>query len=233
MSRYLYRDYGKIEDRVRIETMLRHNIACVAFASNGEWYLQSGDEFGSPGIYDEDRRLFAARRGIPQHGCRKLVFRLPPEYEGQNMCSCKWHGAYDLSNFIKMINITYKHLVLPQPADWVEILEIGPMGHLLVFVRHSGTAFSGEIRLILVNTTQEEISLNEGQFRDIIRQYQAETQSRFNFFEDSHQLILVGKIRLNVEGIKATIISIDKKSGEVTLVEDKGAAPPSSERPPV
>lgn len=80
-----------------LEKMMKQHIATVAFASDGGYYLLSGDEYGAP----FPKNVFGTRQGGP----------LYPDGGGM---AHGWGGNFDLRGFFQEINQTLKSLPIPR-----------------------------------------------------------------------------------------------------------------------
>ena len=81
----------------QLERMMKQHIATVAFASDGGYYMLSGDEYGAP----NPKNVFGARQDGP----------LYPDGGGLGQ---HWGGRHNLTRFFQEINQTLKALPIPR-----------------------------------------------------------------------------------------------------------------------
>jgi len=220
MRSYLYENYGPV--REILEMMMKKSLAKVAFGSNGGWYLQSGDEFGAPGVCDEHSFVRGAS-GLPDHGCRKLVFRIDDRFRVRGLSQRHWDGIYDLTIFVKLINKVYRDY-LSEVSHWVELLEVASIPSIIGFVRHPREGFEGGAKLILVNIMERREELDLGMTKRLIGEsgLQAPTKSfLLGRLTDGDPLVfLVGNFSKR-DDINAVVVSLG--DGPSTSALDAGS----------
>lgn len=221
MRSYLYGNYGPA--REILEVRMKKSLARVAFGSNGGWYLQSGDEFGAPGVCDEHLFVRGMDR-LPDHGCRKLVFRVDDRFRVRELSQRHWDGVYDLTTFVRLINKVYRDY-LSEVSHWVELLEVASIPSIIGFVRHPREGFEGEAKLILVNIMERREELDLGMTKRLIGEsgLQAPTKSfLLGRLTDGDSLVfLVGNFSKQ-DDIRAVVVSLSDESSTSALDTSRG-----------
>ncbi len=129
-----------------LKKMMRERIAVMALISDGGYYMLCGDEFGSP----QRRNCFEweGHEGEPA---------LRP---GETFHH-KWGGKFEMTEFIKNVNLIRKQLPLNvDPHFWSEQYVVNshldPHQDVKCIVRNNGSGFSGSMDIIFVNVNPNE-----------------------------------------------------------------------------
>ena len=159
----------------RLTRMMKQHIATVAFASDGGYYMLSGDEYGAPwpknvfGAGQDGRPLYPDGGGLGQH----------------------WGGRRDLTKFFQEINQTLKALPIPKeiyafdicyPEDKMAAGKkvLNPQQESLrCIVRATGNAFD----VVLVNVGNARVELKPEHLKNInqqLQQYNPELYAQYS-----------------------------------------------------
>lgn len=139
---YLEKINGDTKDEaffLMINKMMKENLATVACASCGGYYLLCGDEYGSP----HSKGVFERQDGSHV-------------YESGGGPDEKFGGAVDIADFVCSLNSSLKRLSEPDIMYWYEIVYPGheqdPDRDLRVIIRHNVKSPPYNLEVVITNT---------------------------------------------------------------------------------
>jgi glycosidase len=196
-----------ITDHQTLDKRMKEKLATAAFASDGGWILQYGDEYGATKAVDVFKPI-----AIKYHKDKELQ-------------------EFDHSEFIYSINRTLAKLSPPSFPEWTQRIFLKSNPDLVVFLVHQGVGFTGESFAIITNINSTKRStLTQADINEITS---ANHRNPENVSTPKH-LYLCGSVDPNMEVVHSIgEINIHKSETNSNIFSFKSPLSPPQNQEPV